>query len=503
MDCDPQKKPPAVGACSIQDCPPEGDPFGADWSGSGWPSNEVLNEIDSVPEARPPPRLGSTTDFHYHNRIEDIDRAPESSVQVDDFYYDYNFINFHEDLSDDFESDGNGAGGEPTQTAPAVTAETLETEETEHADLEPSEDGGNAGAESSEDLDDFLSEDYLLPVSTPRSPPVGRSQAEEEGSNRVGEPAADEEGPEVGHGSNVPADIVNPSATSPGYQTMTPAVPTTPTRAPVGGDGVYVQRYHKENTLIPEHREWFPSVQLEESASGTPQTPSQGWVSPSGFRLEGLDPDHSHFRTDSTGGYSRDTDFHPTSVSGDSTPTPLPLLQTSGSQQASVSSTPSGTRSDPPPDLEGATHTPPAGLLPAAGTHDPTEPPSTQTGGAESSPQAPWADAAAPDETLTPITAWSRGGELPPDTTPEQITTPTPHPDPPASTAVLWPLLLPASVQTTVSAQVAFPGYWITGNWSAVSPSVTRNHRSHNSFIFSQKKHLLTKITITVNPPEP
>ncbi|KAG7221757.1 hypothetical protein INR49_029140, partial [Caranx melampygus] len=118
-DCDPQKKPVAVSTCYVQDCPQVVDNFGGiDWSGSGWSSKEVLNEINSIPEAKPPPKFSITRaqprnhndlnnivegDFHYHNKIENID---QNSVQVDDFYYDYNFINFHEDLSDDFESDG-------------------------------------------------------------------------------------------------------------------------------------------------------------------------------------------------------------------------------------------------------------------------------------------------------------------------------------------------------------------------------------------------------------
>uniref|UniRef100_A0A4W6F750 ADAM metallopeptidase with thrombospondin type 1 motif 7 n=1 Tax=Lates calcarifer TaxID=8187 RepID=A0A4W6F750_LATCA len=115
-DCEPQKKPLAVGTCYIQDCPQVVDNFGGiDWSGSGWSSKEVLNEINSIPDAKPPPKYSTTRaqpknhnnlnnivegDFHYHNNIENIDH---NRVQVDDFYYDYNFINFHEDLSDDFE----------------------------------------------------------------------------------------------------------------------------------------------------------------------------------------------------------------------------------------------------------------------------------------------------------------------------------------------------------------------------------------------------------------
>lgn len=513
IECDPQKKPPAVSVCSIQDCPQEVDNFGTDWSGSGWSSSEVLNEIGSVPELRPALRYGSTRaqptpggdvntvgDFHYHNNIEEIDRSPESSVQVDDFYYDYNFINFHEDLSDDFESDGNGGEGvfgtlqdaEPTRAAPKVT---VETEETAHTNQDPTEDNGDAGAEKSEGLDDFLSEDFLLPVSTTRSPAVQHSQTRKEKNNPLSVPAKDVHGAEVENGFNFTAhslpDNGDASATNPGYQTEISAVPTTPTRTPVGKDGDYVYNYHKESTLIPENQERFQSVQLEESASEIPRMPSESSVFPSGFRLETLDPDQSDLRTYATGGYSRD--LNPTSASHsaseDSTPTSLPFLQTSGNQQASVISTSSGTRTEPPPDLEGATQTFPAELLPAARKYDPTEPPFTEKGGAGVSPQAPWFDVAAPDESVAPVTARGGGSELPQGTTagPESIATNVPRRDPPASThsAVLWPLLLPTSVQTTASAQVTFPGYWITGNWSAVSPSVTRNHRfSQNSFVF-------------------
>lgn len=501
IDCDPRKKPPAVGACSILDCGQEVDNFGTDWSGSGWSTDDLLNEINSVPEAKPALRYSTSraqptpgghlrpvADFHYHNNIEDIDRSPESSVQVDDFYYDYNFINFHEDLSDDFESHGNGAegvlgapqGAEPTHTAPKVTVETLETEETAHANLDPTEDNGNGGAENWEDLDDFLSEDYLLPVSTTRSPPVQHSQTQKERNNRLVVPAGDVNGLEVENGFKFTADSLpddaDVSATNPGSQTAISAVPITPTSTPVGNDGVYVN----ESTLIPENRDRFQTVPLEESASEIPQTASQSSVFPSGFRPQGLDPDDSDYSTLATGGYSRDMDFNPPSASlsgsGGSMPTPLPFLQTSGSPQAS-----SGPGSEPPTDLDGAARTSTVDLHPAAREYDPTEAPLTEGGGAELSPQAPWFDAAAPGETVTTITARSGGSALPSASTagPQQITTEAPHRDPPTPTpsAVWWPLLLPTSVQTTASAQVTFPGYWITGNWSAVSPSIPIHHR--------------------------
>uniref|UniRef100_A0AAX7UEN0 Peptidase M12B domain-containing protein n=1 Tax=Astatotilapia calliptera TaxID=8154 RepID=A0AAX7UEN0_ASTCA len=105
VDCDPQKKPLAVSTCYIQECPQIVDNFGGfDWSGSGWSSKEVLNEINPIPEVKPPAKYSTTREQpRVHNDLNDIDNY----VPVDDFYYDYNFINFHEDLSDDFESNGN------------------------------------------------------------------------------------------------------------------------------------------------------------------------------------------------------------------------------------------------------------------------------------------------------------------------------------------------------------------------------------------------------------
>lgn len=511
IDCDPQKKPPALAACSAQACPPEADHFGAEWSGSGWASTDLLNEISSVPEVNPAPRhsstraqptpgsLGNTVgDFHYHNNIEDADRSPESGVRVDDFYYDYNFINFHEDLSDDFGSDGNGAEGvfgtprdaEPTQTAPSVTVGTPEAKEATHTHLDPREDSGE---EDSVGLGDLLSEDYLLPVSTTDSPPVRTSQTQKERNGRLGVPPEDVIEAEVDEGWSFTVSH-DASATDPGYQTTISGVPATPASTPVGNARVYVYSYYKESTLIPENQERLEGVQLEERASEIPRTPSQNFVSPSGLKLQGLDPDHSDFRTPATGGYSWNAHFNPTSASlsasEDSTPTSPSFLQTPGNQRTSVISTPSGTGIEPPTGLEGATQTPPASLLPAAGKHDPTEPPFTEGGGAELSPQAPWVDVTAPDETVTPVTERRPGGgERPPGTTagPAQVTAEAPRQGPPTTTppAVLWPFLLPTSVQPTASAQATFPGYWITGNWSAVSPSVARNDRfSQNDVVF-------------------
>uniref|UniRef100_A0A8C4NQ74 ADAM metallopeptidase with thrombospondin type 1 motif 7 n=1 Tax=Dicentrarchus labrax TaxID=13489 RepID=A0A8C4NQ74_DICLA len=198
VDCDPQKKPLAVTTCYIQDCPQVVDNFGIDWSGSGWSSKEVLNEINSIPDVKPLPKYGTTRaqprnqnnlnnivegDFHYHNNIENIDRSPENSVQVDDFYYDYNFINFHEDLSDDFEGDGKDSGDSHRFSAPQEAKPTRSVKENAYMETKAptatsaiSTTSKESMQTNSENLDDFLSEDYLLPVSTTRSPPLSTTQ---------------------------------------------------------------------------------------------------------------------------------------------------------------------------------------------------------------------------------------------------------------------------------------------------------------------------------------
>lgn len=72
-------------------------------SGSGSSSPELFNEVDFIPNQlapRPSPASSPKPDS-ISNAIDEEDREldPPGPVFVDDFYYDYNFINFHEDLS--------------------------------------------------------------------------------------------------------------------------------------------------------------------------------------------------------------------------------------------------------------------------------------------------------------------------------------------------------------------------------------------------------------------
>ncbi|XP_077375099.1 A disintegrin and metalloproteinase with thrombospondin motifs 7 [Festucalex cinctus] len=186
VGCDLQKKPVSLSTCSLQDCPQVVDNFGdIDWSGSGSTSEEVFNEINVIPVSKLPPKYSPTKvqsknddpndlnnlfeDFHYHNKLESEDNTP----QVDDFYYDYNFINFHEDLSD--QSGGTDSGNSQEDDFLLEEEPTGSVRDTTHP-LKPTEpqiitkddlkDIINPG-----DVDDYLAEDYLLPVSTTRSPP--------------------------------------------------------------------------------------------------------------------------------------------------------------------------------------------------------------------------------------------------------------------------------------------------------------------------------------------
>ncbi|NWU43152.1 ATS7 metalloproteinase, partial [Hylia prasina] len=99
--CDPAQRPSPDRVCSLPQCHQKWD--SADWSGSGSSSREVFNEIHYIPSNHVPkfnPLIPSVPESNDVNVITEGDfSARKGNVFVDDFYYDYNFINFHEDLS--------------------------------------------------------------------------------------------------------------------------------------------------------------------------------------------------------------------------------------------------------------------------------------------------------------------------------------------------------------------------------------------------------------------
>lgn len=84
-------------------CQKKLDNANTDWSGSGSSSREIFNEINYIPNNHIPqfnpviPNIPESNDVNIIT--EDDFSTRKGNFFVDDFYYDYNFINFHEDLS--------------------------------------------------------------------------------------------------------------------------------------------------------------------------------------------------------------------------------------------------------------------------------------------------------------------------------------------------------------------------------------------------------------------
>uniref|UniRef100_A0A8C0ZZG6 A disintegrin and metalloproteinase with thrombospondin motifs 7 n=1 Tax=Castor canadensis TaxID=51338 RepID=A0A8C0ZZG6_CASCN len=89
--------------CRLPPCLHPLDTLGPDGSGSGSSNHEFFNEVDFIPRrlAPHPSPSSSPEPTSMSNAIleETPGLDPPEPVFVDDFYYDYNFINFHEDLS--------------------------------------------------------------------------------------------------------------------------------------------------------------------------------------------------------------------------------------------------------------------------------------------------------------------------------------------------------------------------------------------------------------------
>ncbi|NXX43523.1 ATS7 metalloproteinase, partial [Tricholaema leucomelas] len=101
--CDPAERPSVENICSLPPCQEQLDNANADWSGSGSSSREIFNEIHYIPSnhmAKFNPIIPNIPESNDVNIIPEEDFSDrKGNVFVDDFYYDYNFINFHEDLS--------------------------------------------------------------------------------------------------------------------------------------------------------------------------------------------------------------------------------------------------------------------------------------------------------------------------------------------------------------------------------------------------------------------
>ncbi|XP_078539094.1 A disintegrin and metalloproteinase with thrombospondin motifs 7 [Lissotriton helveticus] len=121
--CNISEKPVSENACNLPQCPKPTMSFSPEWVGSGASSHERFNEIGHIPDR---PVLKGIPKQHSENIIPEDGFMSvhskknggrgNSNAFVDDFYYDYNFINFHEDLSYDHSGEKNGPTTESYET---------------------------------------------------------------------------------------------------------------------------------------------------------------------------------------------------------------------------------------------------------------------------------------------------------------------------------------------------------------------------------------------------
>uniref|UniRef100_A0A670ZHY5 ADAM metallopeptidase with thrombospondin type 1 motif 7 n=1 Tax=Pseudonaja textilis TaxID=8673 RepID=A0A670ZHY5_PSETE len=97
--CDPAGRPASEVDCWASPCWSRMENGVPDWSGSG--SSINFNEIDFIPNYHVP-KFGPSAPKSENVITEEVlppNNHKKGNVFVDDFYYDYNFINFHEDLA--------------------------------------------------------------------------------------------------------------------------------------------------------------------------------------------------------------------------------------------------------------------------------------------------------------------------------------------------------------------------------------------------------------------
>ncbi|XP_026071704.1 A disintegrin and metalloproteinase with thrombospondin motifs 7-like [Carassius auratus] len=199
VDCDPKAKPNSTMPCYLQDCPINLDTFGNNWSGSGASSKEVFNEIEVIahfsttrnqPRGNADPNDIIEDNFQHYSHVEkSTDNSIVKNLRVDDFYYDYNFIRFHEDLSYDldkaendmFDNSGIKHGDiSPTEADVPITTSSPSTIADQHSPTTMRSDSiTNKGTEGhelqkkdvlDENNNELFAEGYFLPVITTTEP---------------------------------------------------------------------------------------------------------------------------------------------------------------------------------------------------------------------------------------------------------------------------------------------------------------------------------------------
>uniref|UniRef100_A0A803TW16 ADAM metallopeptidase with thrombospondin type 1 motif 7 n=1 Tax=Anolis carolinensis TaxID=28377 RepID=A0A803TW16_ANOCA len=137
--CDPLQRPASETSCVKPPCRNSNNNNKAestvpDWSGSG--SSNEINFIPEGPMHRFSPSSPRSEDLNVitEEDFSSPDGSPKGNVFVDDFYYDYNFINFHEDLS--YDSAGEDYSRK-TETVPDMEVKTVSNAKEDSPEMGP------------------------------------------------------------------------------------------------------------------------------------------------------------------------------------------------------------------------------------------------------------------------------------------------------------------------------------------------------------------------------
>lgn len=168
-----------------------------DWSGSGSSSKEVFNEITSVLQnnrlqkfaqetvkAQPRTSHGLNNAISSNHIEADKSNSNSNPVLIDDFYYDYNFIKFHEDLSYDFENEDDHS--EIEQAKLTVYKESTSTSTSSSTvlptvSLSPFNKNKSPGFHQQDKS--YLEDDYFLPFDMTTKPPSAITSLSEDNKN--------------------------------------------------------------------------------------------------------------------------------------------------------------------------------------------------------------------------------------------------------------------------------------------------------------------------------
>ncbi|NXS45123.1 ATS7 metalloproteinase, partial [Balaeniceps rex] len=217
--CDPAERPSSETVCSLLQCQERLDNANMDWSGSGSSSREIFNEIHYIPSnhvAKFNPLMPNIPESSDVNIITEEDfSARKGNVFVDDFYYDYNFINFHEDLSyyPFTEKETKGEGHKP---------------ELSTNDVEGSREGAGTAAPKYAIPDFMAEEEDVTLVPDSKDHPPTQSTTSHDPANSHDHPPPDEPQGAVptgtGPGQGAPAHSLAPQA--PYLADPSPPLPT-------------------------------------------------------------------------------------------------------------------------------------------------------------------------------------------------------------------------------------------------------------------------------------